>query len=102
MATTERVTVTLPLDLVRDIDRVEANRSKFVAEAVRHELARRRREGLRRSLAAPHSETADFADEGMTEWAKSLPAEDAEGLVDVSKGKPVRWTPGEGWIEVVE
>jgi len=38
----------------------------------------------------------------MTEWAKSLPAEDAEGLVDVSKGKPVRWTPGEGWIEVVE
>jgi hypothetical protein len=50
----------------------------------------------------PHPETTDFADEGMTEWAKALPAEDAVGLVDVSKGKPVRWTPGEGWIEVKE
>ena len=102
MATTERVTVTLPVDLVRDIDRVEQNRSKFIADAVRHELVRRRREQLRRSLAAPHPETAEFADDGMTEWAKSLPAEDAVGLVDVSKGKPVRWTPGEGWIEVKE
>jgi len=98
MATTERVTVTLPVDLVREIDRVEQNRSKFIADAVRHELVRRRREQLRRSLAAPHPETAEFADDGMTEWAKSLPAEDAVGLVDVSKGKLVRWTPGEGWI----
>jgi len=102
MATTERVTVTLPVDLVRDIDRVEQNRSKFIADAVRHELVRRRREELRRSLAAPHPETAECADEGMPEWAKSLPAEDAMGLVDMSKGTPIRWTPGEGWIEVKE
>ena len=45
MASVERVTVTLPNDLVRDIDRREKNRSKFVAEAVRHELDRRRRAG---------------------------------------------------------
>ena len=35
MASMERVTVTLPMDLVRDIDRREKNRSKFVAEVVR-------------------------------------------------------------------
>ena len=43
MATVERVTVTLPNELVSEIDRREKNRSKFVAEAVRHELERRRR-----------------------------------------------------------
>lgn len=41
MAGLERVTVTLPQDLVRDIDRREKNRSKFVAEAVRRELVYR-------------------------------------------------------------
>lgn len=35
IASVERVTVTLPDELVRDIDRREKNRSKFVAEAVR-------------------------------------------------------------------
>ena len=43
MANVERVTVTLPDNLLRDIDRLEKNRSKFVAEAVRRELDRRRR-----------------------------------------------------------
>jgi metal-responsive CopG/Arc/MetJ family transcriptional regulator len=38
MANVERVTTTLPEDLVRDIDRREKNRSRFVAEAVRREL----------------------------------------------------------------
>jgi hypothetical protein len=28
-----------------------------------------------------------------------LPEEDAEALVDSSAGKPVRWAPGEGWVE---
>jgi metal-responsive CopG/Arc/MetJ family transcriptional regulator len=37
MANIERVTVTLPGDLVGDIDRREKNRSKFIAEAVRRE-----------------------------------------------------------------
>ena len=35
MASVERVTVTLPMDLVRDIDRREQDRGKFIAEAVR-------------------------------------------------------------------
>ena len=38
MPTFERVTVTLPEELVRDIDRREKNRSRFVAEAIRREV----------------------------------------------------------------
>jgi len=99
MADVERVTVTLPNDLVRDIDRRQKNRSKFVAEAVRHELDRRRRAELRRSLQNPHCESAQLAEQGLEEWARGLPQEDAESLVDCNAGKPVRWIPGEGWAE---
>ena len=98
MASVGRVTVTLPMDLVRDIDRREKNRSKFVADAVRHELDRRRREELRRSLRNAHPESAELADEGLEAWARSLPEEDAEALVDSSAGTPVRWVSGEGWV----
>lgn len=99
MASFERVTVTLPDDLVRDIDRREKNRSKFVAEAVRHELDCRRRAELRRSLQNPHPESAELAEQGLDEWSRGLPEEDAEALVDRSVGKAVRWIPGEGWVE---
>ena len=98
MATTERVTVTLPAELIQNIDRLEKNRSRFIKDAVEHELAHRRREGLRRSLEHPHPEAAELADLGLDEWAASLPADD-EGLVDMSAGKPVRWVEGEGWVE---
>jgi Arc/MetJ-type ribon-helix-helix transcriptional regulator len=99
MASVERVTVTLPNDLVRDIDRREKNRSKFVAEAVRHELDRRRRAELRRSLRNPHPESADLAEQGLEEWTRGLPEEDTEALVDSNAGQPVRWVSGEGWVE---
>src|SRR5260370_37023258 len=99
MASMECVTVTLPLDLVREIDRREKNRSKFVADAVRNELDRRRREELRRSLQNPHPESAVLANEGLEAWTRNLPEEDAEALVDASAGKPVRWVSGEGWVE---
>src|ERR1039458_8331218 len=99
MATVERVTVTLPLELVRDIDRREKNRSKFVVEAVRHELDHRRREELGRSLQNPHPESAELADGGLEVWARSLPEEDGEALVDSRTGNAVRWVPGEGWVE---
>ena len=95
----ERVTITLPDDLVRDIDRREKNRSKFVADAVRRELDRRRRVELSRSLQNPHPETAELEEQGLEEWSRGLPQEDAEALVDSSAGKPVRWVPGEGWVE---
>jgi hypothetical protein len=92
----ERVTVTLPQELVEEIDRCERNRSRFVAEAVAHELALRRRQGLLRSIANPHPEAAIVAEEGLAEWGAGLPASD-DGLVDASAGKPVRWVEGKGW-----
>lgn len=97
MTGVERVTVTLPSDLIRDIDRREKNRSKFVAEAVRRELERRCRDELRRSLQNPHPESAELAEQGLAEWARDLPEEDVEALIDRGAGKPVRWIPGEGW-----
>lgn len=102
MARVERLTVMLAADLVRDIDRREKDRSKFVAEAVRRELDRRRGDELRRSLRSPHSESAEIAEQGFEEWSRSLPEEDAEALVDASAARKVRWLPGEGWVELQE
>ena len=99
MPSVERVTVTLPDNLVRDIDRQEKNRSKFVAEAIRHELDRRRQAELRRSLNNPHAESAHLADLGLGEWGRSLPVEDTHALLAGSAGKAVQWIPGEGWLE---
>jgi hypothetical protein len=129
MPTTEPVTVTLPAEVIRDIDRMETNRSKFILDAVHHELQRRRREELELSLRQPHPESARVAEEGFDEWARacgqrhfygplpagslraaksdrlpprSLPAEDASKLVDARAGTAVRWAPGKGWVEVTE
>ena len=98
MATNERVTVTLPTQLVEDIGHFERNRSRFIVEAVERELARRRREGLRLSLSKPHPEASELADAGLAEWAAGLPVGD-EDLVDMSAGRAVRWIEGQGWIE---
>jgi metal-responsive CopG/Arc/MetJ family transcriptional regulator len=95
----ERVTVTLPADVVRDIDRREKNRSKFVADAIRRELNRRRREELRLSLQNPHPESAQLAEQGIEEWMRDLPEEDTDSLVDRGAGSAVRWVPGAGWVE---
>lgn len=94
----ERVTVTMPVDLIAGIDRVERNRSRFIAEAVRNELQRRQRLELMRSLEAPHPETAATAALGLAVWAESLPEGDSD-LLDPTAGVPVRWTPETGWQE---
>jgi hypothetical protein len=99
MSVSARVTITLPADVVREIDRLEKNRSKFVLEGVRRELHRRRRESLRRSLRSPHAESPHLAEAGFDEWAKSLPGENAADLVDVHGGTPVRWVQGRGWVK---
>jgi post-segregation antitoxin (ccd killing protein) len=95
----ERVTVTLPAELVRDIDRLDKNRSRFIQDAARHELERRRRELLQESLRSPHPETAELADASFDDWAAALPDEHAAGLVDLRTGVEVRWVPGEGWTQ---
>lgn len=99
MAQLERVTVTLPAEVAREIDRRAKNRSLFVAEALVRELDRRRREELERSLRNPHGESAEMAEPGMEEWARGLPEEDGASLVDGEAGVAVRWVSGEGWKE---
>ncbi|HUP01500.1 MAG TPA: hypothetical protein VM737_08275 [Gemmatimonadota bacterium] len=99
--TKERVTITLPREIVRDIDRQERNRSRFILEAVRGELERRRREALRISLENPHPESLEFADLGLAEWIADVPAADRD-LLDPREGRKVRWRPDEGWVEVPE
>lgn len=93
----ERVTVTLPADLVERIDQLERNRSRFIAEAVEHELAQRRRDALLRSVQNPHPETTELVDVGLSDWVSDLPAD--ETLVNASTGTAVRWVEGQGWIK---
>jgi hypothetical protein len=93
----ERVTITLSAELVEGIDRLERNRSRFIAEAVEHELARRRRESLLSSVNNPHPETADLGDTGLGDWTTDLPVE--EELVDPAGGTAVRWIEGQGWVK---
>ena len=92
----ERITVTLPADVVEDIDRREPNRSKFIQEAVRRELKRRLREQLRLSLENPHPDSSELAEAGLEDWVKGLRDEDAS-LIDPKADKPVKWIPGRGW-----
>lgn len=97
MAETARVTITLAAGLVEDIDRLERNRSRFIAEAVQHELARRRQAALLQSIHSPHADTVALVDTGLADWVSDLPAD--EGLVDVAAGTPVRWVEGQGWTK---
>ena len=97
MPAMERVTVTLPADLVERIDQLERNRSRFIAEAVEHELAQRRRDALLRSVQNPHPETTELVDVNLNDWVSDLPGD--ETLVDASAGTPVRWVEGQGWIK---
>ena len=97
-----RVTVILPPETVEEMDRIEPDRSRFILEAIRRELARRRREELTRSLREPHSESPVVAGQGLVAWARNLPEDAAGDLVDLRGGTPVRWTPGEGRTERIE
>jgi hypothetical protein len=96
-AKVESATVLLPSEVVKEIDRIGENRSRFVLEAVRHELERRRRSDLRRSLRSPHPETSAFAALAAADWTTGPADEDLAGLVDTSAGQPIRWTR-EGWV----
>ena len=91
----KRVTVTLPEELVDEIDRWEPNRSRFVLEASRRELDARRRDRLRRSLEAPHADAWQVAEEGLVEWGAGAGGEDGD-LLDPTAGRTLRWELGEG------
>ena len=95
----ERVTVTLPSEVLRQIDRIEKNRSAFILEAARRELQRRRREELRRSMLDPHPESEELAEAGLANWARALPTENIAELVNMRAGTSVNWIPGRGWTK---
>ena len=94
----KRVTITLPDEIVEEIDLRESNRSRFLMDAAVRELARRRAEELRRSLETPHLESARIAEEGLAGWG-SLAAAGDDDLLDPAASRPVRWIPGEGFRE---
>ncbi len=94
----ERVTVTLPEEILRDIDMQERNRSRFVLKAVKHELERRQKEELRRSLRKPHQDSDEIADEGFADWVEGS-LEGDEDLVDTKSGESVQWILGRGWVK---
>ncbi|MCD4748682.1 MAG: ribbon-helix-helix domain-containing protein [Thermoanaerobaculales bacterium] len=91
-----RVTVTLPDEIVDEIDRREVNRSRFVTEAARRELEWRRYQELQRSISNPHPECGRVAEMGVEDWGRGSGSDD-EGLVDLEAGRVVRWEPGMGW-----
>jgi hypothetical protein len=97
MPAIERVTITLPADLLREVDQLERNRSRFIVEAVQHELTRRRRAALMQSVRSPHPETTQLIDAGLADWTSEWP--DEEGLLDPAGGTAVRWIEGQGWIK---
>lgn len=94
----KRVTVTLPDTIVKEIDRWEKNRSKFVLEAAERELELRRRQELERSLRNPHPDSSQVAEAGIDEWGDGW-ADVEESLVDPDGGRSVRWSPKTGWSE---
>ena len=95
----ERMTVTLPDEMIQEIDGHERNRSRFVQRAVARELQRLRLEKLQQSLDNPHTDSQVVAESGFSEWA-DLGADGDQELLDTAAGKKVRWDSDRGWIEV--
>ena len=93
---TSRVTVTLPTEILSEIDKADTNRSRFILEAVRREVERRRREDLGKSLNHPHPETSALESAGLAEWFESG-TRDVEELLDPDQGVEILWIPGAGW-----
>jgi len=92
----ERITVTLPGELLYEMDRIDSNRSRFVREAIRQNLDYRRQQALAESLAEPHADLRELESLGFVDWAGEGVEED---LVDPHAGTPVRWEEGRGWVE---
>jgi len=93
------MTVTLPEEMVHEIDGYERNRSRFVQRAVARELERLRQEKLRQSLDNPHIDSEIVAESGFSEWADQG-ADTDQDLVDAEAGKKVSWDLDRGWLEV--
>lgn len=95
----QRITITLPAHLVRQIDSRTHNRSSFILEAVRREIERRRTEALRKSLDSPHPQSQTLSGQGLEDWADALPADDVDEMLDGDSGRDVSWSPTRGWVQ---
>ncbi len=94
----DRITITLPNGLVSQVDRETRNRSRFVQEAIEHELELRQRRRLLESVASTHQESEAVSDDGTAAWVAEAGPLDSS-LLDPADGTPVRWTPESGWRE---
>ena len=70
MAATEKVTLTLPKDLMDTVREIAPQRgiSRFVSEALEHFIAARRRQALRERLKAGYLADAALDREMAEEW----------------------------------
>ena len=102
MHSKEQIKVTLPEDVIRDIDRVHGDRDKFVLELVRLELQRRRHQESWRTSVDPLPERFHASEMELDDWGQDSPEGDLFGLVDLKTGAAVRWIPGKGWVEATE
>ena len=77
--TLARTNLTLPEDLLRDVDAVAGprGRSRYVAEAVRQRLKRDRlRRAVEESAGIFRGTTGELSRAGVTEWIDRLRADD--------------------------
>lgn len=93
----QRISVSLPEELVNEIDRSAPDRDSFVAEAVKHELTRRQKDGLQASLEYPHAKTLLVAEAPLCEWPEGVPADEWSDVLDEDSGEEIRWVEGKGW-----
>jgi len=93
----EHVTVTMSADLVAGIARVKRNRSRFIAEAVRHALNAAIAWSCSGPCSHPHSESLATAALGLADWADAMPEADSD-LLDINAGTPLTWQVEVGWV----
>lgn len=90
--------MTLPDEILHEIDRQDRNRSRFIHAAVVQELDRRRKELLVSSLENPHPESVEMESHGLDEWLASGNPNDRD-LLNMDHFQIVRWTSEDGWKE---
>ena len=93
----QRIALTLPSEVITEIDRTTHDRDSFVEDAVRHEIDRRREDQLRRSLDDPHPETSKAVGSSPSNWPTGVPHDEWDELLRSELGEEIRWEEAKGW-----
>lgn len=93
----QRITLTLPSEVVTAIDRTTHDRDSFVTDAVRHEIDRRREDQLQRSLDRPHPETSMANKSVPRDWPTGVPHDEWDELLTSELGQDICWEEEKGW-----